>query len=194
MTPILKKPFYFARHGTTDWNALQICQGHTDIPLNETGRKEAAALAQIAASLDFKDLYTSPLKRAFETANIIQQKLVNSQLTLIDELKERHWGQLEGISSLEMYRIEEIEENTPFFIPGHGVETRECFKMRIAKGINRSLVNSEKPLIIAHGRLFLVLCELLQIPLIRQIPNATLIHCTPAHSTWTINLIRSSTH
>ncbi len=192
MTSILRKPFHFARHGTTDWNVLQLCQGHTDIPLNEAGRKEAAALAQKAASFNFSHLYTSPLRRALETASIVQQTLSNSQLILVDELKERHWGQLEGISSLEMYRIEEIEESNPSFNPGRGVEIRDCFKVRIAKGLNRCLANDEKPLIIAHGRLFLVLCELLQIPLVRQIPNASLIHCIPAHGTWTVNLIGSN--
>lgn len=191
MAVILKQPFHFARHGTTDWNVLQLCQGHTDIPLNESGREEAAALARTAAHFNFKHLYTSPLSRAFETARIIQQTLADSQLTIVDELKERYWGQLEGISSLEMYRIEEIEENNSSFNPEHGVETRECFKMRIAKGLNLCLANDENPLIIAHGRLFLVLCELLQIPRIRQIPNASLICCTPTDGRWTIKVLKS---
>ncbi len=42
MTPMLiKKSFYFARHGQTEWNKQQLCQGHQDIELNEAGRQEA---------------------------------------------------------------------------------------------------------------------------------------------------------
>jgi probable phosphoglycerate mutase len=70
---------YFVRHGQTDWNAERRFQGHLDIPLNDTGRAQAArngaALAKVigdAASLDF---VSSPLSRASETMRIVRRAL-----------------------------------------------------------------------------------------------------------------------
>ena len=62
---------YVVRHGKTDWNDLNIMQGLTDIPLNEGGRRQVKTLAH-QIDLDNVDLcFSSPLKRARETADII---------------------------------------------------------------------------------------------------------------------------
>jgi broad specificity phosphatase PhoE len=108
----------------------------------------------------------------------------------MDELKERSWGELEGISSAEMYQIEEWEEKNPFLLPNRGIEPRKVFKSRILNGINRALNYKDVPLIVSHGRVFLVLCELLNIPLLRQIPNTTLIECSPKKTGWQINYLK----
>lgn len=177
------KKFTFLRHGQTDWNDKRLCQGQKDIPLNQKGREEALILARVIPK--FSKMYSSPLIRALETAEIIGK---GAYIHKLDELKERDWGSLEGISSQEMYRIEEQEEQDPSFIPHASIETRQSFKERILKGMNRAL-RDENPLIVSHGRVFLVLCEIMGHPLIRQIPNTQLIECEPSKNGWKITVL-----
>ena len=56
------------RHGETDWNASGRLQGHTDRPLNEYGRRQAAELAERLDTDDVAAIYASDLARARETA------------------------------------------------------------------------------------------------------------------------------
>ena len=61
---------YLARHGQTDWNLEHKAQGQVDIPLNDTGIKQAEELKDKLKSYDFDICYCSPLKRAIQTAEI----------------------------------------------------------------------------------------------------------------------------
>ena len=63
---------YMVRHGETDWNRAHRMQGWSDIPLNERGREQAAFAARALASVPLDVIYTSPLKRAEKTAEIIR--------------------------------------------------------------------------------------------------------------------------
>jgi len=81
------------RHGETDWNAEGRLQGHTDRPLNDFGRRQAAALAERLADDDIDAVYASDLARARETAEILADRLGLAVVTDPD-LRERNWGQL----------------------------------------------------------------------------------------------------
>lgn len=63
---------YMVRHGETDWNRAHRMQGWSDIPLNERGREQASFAARALASVPLDVIYTSPLKRAEKTAEIIR--------------------------------------------------------------------------------------------------------------------------
>jgi broad specificity phosphatase PhoE len=63
------------RHGETDWNRDNRFQGHADPPLNETGHLQARALANDLRNGRHAALYTSPLRRARETAKILGAEL-----------------------------------------------------------------------------------------------------------------------
>lgn len=62
---------YLARHGQTAYNLEGRFQGHLPVPLDETGRRQAAELAERAAAHDFAVLWCSPLLRARETAEAV---------------------------------------------------------------------------------------------------------------------------
>ncbi len=60
-----------ARHGVTEWNVGEIFRGRIDVELNETGVKQAELLAQYLSSVKVVAIYSSPLKRALKTAEIV---------------------------------------------------------------------------------------------------------------------------
>jgi probable phosphoglycerate mutase len=90
----------FIRHGETDWNVAKRIQGHTDIPLNETGRAQALAMAFNAAHQRFHAIYSSDLTRALETARALAQR-EDQMVKLLPQLRERHYGVFQGITAAE---------------------------------------------------------------------------------------------
>ena len=60
-----------ARHGETDWNVEEVFRGRIDVELNETGIKQAGLLAEYLKGLSIAAVYSSPLKRALKTAEMI---------------------------------------------------------------------------------------------------------------------------
>jgi len=72
LTPAL---LLLARHGETDWNRERRVQGHTDIPLNEEGRRQARKLAERLRAFEIHALLASDLARAAETARIVGEAL-----------------------------------------------------------------------------------------------------------------------
>ena len=72
----MKKRLYIVRHGETEYNARGICQGQKlNIGLTEDGRRQAKAAAAKLENSNAGALYTSPLRRAYETAQIIGHHL-----------------------------------------------------------------------------------------------------------------------
>lgn len=63
------------RHGETEWNVIGRYQGQADPPLNANGRLQAYALAEKLIDSGLEVLYSSPLKRAAQTAEILAQQL-----------------------------------------------------------------------------------------------------------------------
>lgn len=59
------------RHGETEWNVQQVFRGRIDIELNETGLKQAELLAEYLGGVNIDAVYSSPLKRALKTAEMI---------------------------------------------------------------------------------------------------------------------------
>ncbi len=147
---------YLVRHGQTDYNLKNLLQGSTDNPLNDTGRQQAHQLASMLADIPFDIIYSSPLKRALETAEIIRESNVNRPPIVLDErLREIDMGEWEGKyfpAILEEHReMFERVKNDPFEYRPPGGESFSRFVDRLRsfvedlKGENHELV-----LIVAH--------------------------------------------
>lgn len=96
---------YLIRHGETDWNIVKRLQGATDIPLNENGEALARETAEGLKEIPFDMVFTSPLKRAYRTAEIVKG---NREIPLIVEerIREICFGDYEGlVSKSEGYSI-----------------------------------------------------------------------------------------
>lgn len=94
------------RHGQTDWNVAKKIQGRTDIPLNETGIKQARIAREKLYNYNIDVILASPLKRALKTAEIIAEGR-NIPLIICDELAERYFGEFEGKTG-EEFNFDEI--------------------------------------------------------------------------------------
>lgn len=85
------------RHGETEWNKEHKMQGHSDVPLNDTGTNQAKLFAdQIVKVYPHIDaIYSSDLQRAYQTAKITADKY-DQPVHQRSRLREICWGQLEG--------------------------------------------------------------------------------------------------
>ena len=133
----------FIRHGETDWNLAKRIQGSTDIPLNETGRNQAEQCAAYLNAADYDVLIHSPLKRAKETAEIINAKL---QLPMVEmtDFQERSFGDGEGKTYAE-------REKHPDGFPNQ--EERADFNKRVITAVEHVQQNypDKRVLLVAHG-------------------------------------------
>jgi probable phosphoglycerate mutase len=91
---------FLVRHGETAWNAEGRIQGHLDIPLNETGLAQAAAVGRRLVNEGFDAIYSSDLVRAYRTASPV---VANPDRDIIRDprLRERHLGVLQGLTGEE---------------------------------------------------------------------------------------------
>jgi len=85
------------RHGQSTANAKGIWQGEMEFPLSERGRVQAGLAGRGLSGEPFEGVYSSPLSRAFETAEIIRDRArFAGEVVPVDGLSERHGGILEG--------------------------------------------------------------------------------------------------
>jgi broad specificity phosphatase PhoE len=97
---------YLARHGQTDDNIEPIrVQGFTDTPLNDTGRRQAAELAERVVGLDIASLWSSDLGRARATAEIVGAR-IGLDVRLDPRLREANRGDWEGRRFIDIEREE----------------------------------------------------------------------------------------
>ena len=88
---------FLARHGETDWNREGRFQGHADPPLNGTGRAQAAQLAAGLADVELSAVYSSPLRRALETARVVAAAH-ELEAVALDALREVDVGSWQGLT------------------------------------------------------------------------------------------------
>jgi probable phosphoglycerate mutase len=144
-----------ARHGETDWNATRRWQGRDDPPLNARGIEQAHELADAVAGEEIDAIYTSDLRRALQTAEIVGERL-GLEVVPLAELREIDVGSWGGRRSADI----EVEEPEAWarHLASWGTgwndgETPEQLTERIVAALRR--IASEHPddrvLVVAHG-------------------------------------------
>ncbi len=86
---------YVVRHGQTDWNKKMLIQGRIDIPLNEEGIKQAKLTKEKLANTKIDVIYVSPLQRARQTAEIINEDR-HAPVIIDERIIEEFYGDMEG--------------------------------------------------------------------------------------------------
>ena len=146
-----------ARHGETDWNRLGILQGWLEVPINALGRQQAVTLAKNLARENFSAVWTSPLARALETAQIVASALHLPPPSSHVGLREKHFGAVQGVPKNELAELnpallEQILRRNPAaeFVGG---ETMDEFADRVIEAIEDigARHRGERILVITHG-------------------------------------------
>lgn len=96
---------YVVRHGQTDYNVKKLFQGHMDIPLNNVGIEQAKQIAKQFEDIKVDYIFSSPLKRAMQTAEYIS-RVVGVKIIPEDRLIERSFGNMEGKANRNDCNIE----------------------------------------------------------------------------------------
>ena len=163
---------YIMRHGETDWNVRRKLQGHTDVPLNDNGRKMAKDAAEKYKDVHFDVCYCSPLIRAKETAEIF---LSGRDVPIItdDRLQEMSFGEYEGTENT--FAIPDCPINKLFLDPEKytdppgGAESFESLYARTGEFLHEvalPLVDEGKDvLIVGHGAMnSSIICQIRNTP------------------------------
>ncbi len=135
------------RHGQTDWNLVKRIQGGTDIPLNRTGRAEAAETGLRLRDREWHAIVSSPLSRAEETARIIAGELGLAGPKTIPALTERQHGEIEGLTFLER------RDRFPDGVPVPGLESRQDVLDRVLPALGEIAAehDGKSVLVVSHG-------------------------------------------
>jgi len=160
------------RHGESVWNEEERIQGQQDIPLSENGRKQAVALGERLRGVKIDACFSSPLKRATETAELILKASGNSlPIATVSELMERNFGEWEGKCVAEL-KVESAKEFARWVAahylpaPPRGESVEELLA-RVKMGLERILaeVSDGTVLVVGHsGSVKAAICVLFQLP------------------------------
>ncbi|MEO0151214.1 MAG: histidine phosphatase family protein [candidate division WOR-3 bacterium] len=147
---------YLVRHGQTDYNVNDLLQGWTDNELNENGINQAFELSQKLKNEKFDIIFSSDLKRAIQTAQIINENnKFKTNLISDKRLREQYMGDWEGkkysmlVQEYKEFFIK-VKENPFYFNPPNG-EKFEDVVNRVKSFLNElEKQNYEKILIVGH--------------------------------------------
>ncbi len=177
-------PFYFLRHGETQWNKDKIVQGQLDSQLNERGLAQAALAGDILKNEPIERIISSPLSRTRHTAEAVGAHH-DLEITYDDNLKECHLGDHQG------------EPHGPW-IPGYWAgeyappngESFAQFHARVWQAMQNAVSLGPNTLIVAHGGLWLAAQQYVELrPPMRLITNALPVKVTPKSNAWEYQIL-----
>ena len=168
-------PFYFLRHGHTDWNVQHRCMGQINVVLNQLGIKQAYQSAAYLKKLGIKTICYSPLLRAIRTANIINESL-NVKMIEVSGLKEANLGTLQGNQD------EDLLKGWKQGICPKRAEPYDDFVSRVKKALDVCLSHAGPVLVVSHGGVYSAIQSLLQLDIVYGLENCEPISYTPPAS------------
>ena len=177
-------PFWFLRHGETDWNAANLSQGNVDIPLNENGLAQAQSAASKLPGRGIATIISSPLSRARVTAEYAGSAL-GLPVAFDEGLREVSFGVQEGQPMSEWFTHWVEGQMTP-----QGAEAFADLRHRAVAAINRCVVHPSPVLVVAHGALFRALRQAMGLEPNVRTANAVPILCQPptgGETAWTLH-------
>jgi probable phosphoglycerate mutase len=143
---------YLVRHGQTDWSRARRHTGRTDVPLNPAGEDEARELGVRLAGENFDRVFSSPLRRAMDTARLAG---FGQRAEPSDALLEFDYGEYEGLTTPE---IRAMRPGWDLFRDGcPGGETVEAVAERVRPLLAASTDADEDVLLFSHGHLVRIL-------------------------------------
>lgn len=176
---MFRHPFYFLRHGQTDWNKSRKTQGQSDSMLDETGREQARLAGLALAGEPIARIVASPLTRVRHTAEAVAVHH-DVPISFDDGLMECHLGDMQGQPHGPW--LGEYWQGT--FDPPNGERFSE-FTERVWQAMQRAVDLGPNTLIVAHGGLWIAAHSYIRSePMLMPMPNALPLHVTPEGKTW----------
>jgi len=155
------KKIYIIRHGETQWNREEVFRGTKDVPLNETGKKQAERVGLYFSHMPVDRIISSPLSRALQTAEAVS-KTTNATVDTMEEFTDVNFGIWEGLT------LSEVEERFPLDfslwkaspdkLRIENGETLAMVRDRIRTGLANIACGREDTIIIVTHR---VICKIL---------------------------------
>ncbi|MGI9558590.1 MAG: histidine phosphatase family protein [Thermodesulfobacteriota bacterium] len=192
------------RHGETEWNRLQRCQGVSDIPLNENGIFQSKLLAESLKNEKIDAVFSSGLKRASSTAEAIA-KFHGLEVGVDEDFREMDQGEFEGVEFSEIREKHSdklkmwVESPASFRIPGG--ETLSEVQKRAMNGIENMLGKwTDAHIVVVSHNLTIVsmLCEFNSTPIsgFRDFKisetSRTVVSCESGK--YTVNILNDTSH
>jgi broad specificity phosphatase PhoE len=152
------------RHGETLWNRENRIQGHTDVELSDYGRMQVEKLALSMVKDKIDAIYSSPLKRAYDTAQAIA-RFHDTEIKVEPKLRELNHGDFESLTIQELkeshgaFLKEWIENPASVFMPNG--ESLAQVQERVWDVMGMILETSRDTLVVSHGMAIMtILCKI----------------------------------
>jgi len=155
-----------ARHGETAWNVERIFRGRADVNLDEVGIKQAELLGRYFGNWKLEAIYSSPVKRALDTANIVAryQKI---GVHVAEGLIDFDYGEWQSLSEQEVKKLYPalLNEwhNNPHKVRVPGGESLEDVRMRATEVVNDVVSEYQGSVLLVSHRVVIkvLICSLL---------------------------------
>ena len=179
---------FFIRHGETSWNNERRIMGWQDIALNDTGLRQAYEARHHIKGLGIQTICTSPLRRAHQTATILNEVL-DLPLKELSNLKEMGGGDYEG--QIRMGTEGHFLKKSRQGFPADNAEPYDTFETRVVSGLKESLANPGPVLIVSHGGVFWALATYFDWPVDKLLDNCEVVQIffPRSHGDWVIRQV-----